>query len=160
MSAEEKKEPESEFIQFRYPRTVMYEHSVGYQSKFAHGLKQCRILATKCPVCGRCTIPPRIVCPFHHVRQEEWVDQGQRGRLVSAFKINFPMFNSRTGELQWWQQPIVAVELEGGARMDGWCSETDTEKLKTGMLLEAVWRPEEERQGRGDDILHWKPVEE
>ena len=158
MSTEQKKE--EEFIQFRYPRQVPYYHALGYQSKFANGLKQGRILATKCPVDGRCTIPPRIVCPMHHVKQTEWVDQGQRGRLVSAFKINFPMFNSRTGELKNWENPIIAVELEGGARMDGWCSETDTSKLKTGMLLEAVWRPEEERQGRADDILYWKPVEE
>ncbi len=158
MSTDQKQE--QEFIQFRYPRQVPYQHSLGYQSKFASGLKQGRILATKCPVCGRCTIPPRIVCPFHHVKQTEWVDQGQRGRLVSAFKINFPMFDPRTRELQSWETPLVAVELEGGASMDGWCSELDTSKLKTGMLLEAVWRPEEERQGRGDDILHWKPVEE
>ena len=156
----EKKEEQGEFIQFRYPRQVFYKHALGYQSKFANGLKQCRILATKCPVDGRCTIPHRIVCPMHHVRQTEWVDQGQRGRLISAFKINFPMFDSRTGELKPWENPIVAVELEGGARMDGWCAETDTSKLKTGMLLEAVWRPEEERQGRADDILHWKPVDE
>ena len=160
MTTEEKKEEQPEFIQFRYPREVPYEHALGYQSKFANALKQGRIIATKCPVCGRCTIPPRIVCPFHHVKQTELVDQGQRGRLISAFKINFPMFNSRTGELQNWENPIIAVELEGGARMDGWCAETDTSKLKTGMLLEAVWRPEDERQGRADDILHWKPVEE
>jgi uncharacterized OB-fold protein len=42
--------------------------------------------------------------------------------------------------------------------MDGWCAETDTSKLKTGMVLEAVWRPPEERKGRVDDILYWKPV--
>ena len=158
MSTEQKQEPE--FLQFRYPREVVFEHSLGYQSKFANGLKQGRILATKCPVDGRCTVPPRIVCPMHHVKQTEWVDQGQRGRLVSAFKINFPMYDSRTGDLKNWENPIIAVELEGGARMDGWCSETDTSKLKTGMLLEAVWRPPEERRGRADDILHWKPVEE
>ena len=159
MSAEEQTQ-DPEFIQFQYPREVTYTHSLGYQSKFANGLKEGRILATKCPVDGRCTIPPRIVCPMHHVKQTEWVDQGQRGRLVSAFTINFPMYNSRTGELKNWENPIIAVELEGGARMDGWCSETDTSKLKTGMLLEAVWRPDEERAGRADDILHWKPVEE
>ncbi len=159
MSAEEQTQ-DPEFIQFKYPREVTYTHSLGYQSKFANGLKEGRILATKCPVDGRCTIPPRIVCPMHHVKQTEWVDQGQRGRLVSAFKIDFPMYNSRTGELKNWENPIIAVELEGGARMDGWCSETDTSKLKTGMLLEAVWRPDEERAGRADDILHWKPVEE
>jgi len=158
MTTEQKQE--QEFIQFRYPRQVPYQHSLGYQSKFANGLKQCRILATKCPVCGRMTVPPRIVCPFHHVKQTEWVDQGQRGRLITAFKINFPMFDSRTGELKSWENPIVAVELEGGARIDGWCSEMDQEKLKTGMLMEAVWRPEEERRGRADDILHWKPIEE
>ena len=160
MAEEEKKEEDPQFIQFRYPRSFPYYHALGYQSKFAHGLKNKRILATKCPVCGRCTIPPRVVCPFHHVKQEEWVDQGQRGRLISAFKIHFPMFNSRTGELTWWQNPIVAVELEGGARMDGWCEEEDTDKLKTGMLLEAVWRPDEERQGRADDIQYWRPVPE
>jgi uncharacterized OB-fold protein len=158
MSTEQKQDPE--FLQFRYPREVVYEHSLGYQSKFANGLKVGRILATKCPVDGRCTVPPRIVCPMHHVKQTEWVDQGQRGRLVSAFKINFPMYDSRSGELKNWENPIIAVELEGGARMDGWCSETDTSKLKTGMLLEAVWRPPEERRGRADDILYWKPVEE
>jgi uncharacterized OB-fold protein len=159
MSAEEQTQ-DPEFLQFRYPREVTYKHALGYQSKFANGLKECRILATKCPIDGRCTIPPRIVCPMHHVKQTEWVDQGQRGRLVSAFKINFPMYDSRSGELKNWENPIIAVELEGGARMDGWCSETDETKLKTGMLLEAVWRPEEERRGRADDILHWKPIEE
>jgi uncharacterized OB-fold protein len=96
---------------------------------------------------------------MHHVRQTEWVDQGQRGKLLSAFKINFPMFDSRTGELKSWETPIVSIELEGGARMDGWCAETDTSKLKTGMILEAIWRPSEERKGRVDDILYWKPVE-
>jgi len=160
MTAEQKTEKKEEFIQFRYPRTVIYKHSLGYQSKFAHALKQGRIIATKCPVDSRCTIPPRVVCPMHHVKQTEWVDQGQHGRLIAAFKINFPMFDSKTGELKHWENPIVAIELEGGARIDGWCSETDVNKLKPGMLLEAVWRPSEEREGRVDDILYWKPVEE
>ena len=110
-----------------------------------------RIIATKCPVDGRCTVPPRIVCPMHHVRQTEWVDQGQRGKLISAFKINFPMFDSRTGDLKTWEYPIVAIELEGGARMDGWCAETDTSKLKTGMILEAIWRPL--RKERGESTI-------
>ncbi len=154
-----KEEPQDPAVAFRYPRVITYKHSLGYQSKFAHALKMGRIIATKCPVDGRCTVPPRIVCPMHHVRQTEWVDQGQRGKLISAFKINFPMFDSRTGDLKTWEYPIVAIELEGGARMDGWCAETDTSKLKTGMILEAIWRPAEERKGRVDDILYWKPVE-
>ncbi|MBM3156802.1 MAG: Zn-ribbon domain-containing OB-fold protein [Chloroflexi bacterium] len=159
MSAAEKQEKKEEFITFRYPRTVVYKHNLGYQSKFAHALKMGRILATKCPVDGRMTIPPRVVCPMHHVKQTEWVDQGQRGKLIAVFKINFPMFDSRTGALKNWENPIVAVELEGGARIDGWCSETDPSKLKPGMILEAVWRPPEEREGKAYDILHWKPVE-
>jgi len=154
------KKQEQEFIQFRYPSEISYEFSLGYQSKFANGLKQGRILATKCPVCGRCTVPPRLVCPMHHVKQTEWVDQGQRGRLLSAYKINFPMFDHRASQLKNWEYPIVAVELDGGARMDGWCFETDPEKLKSGILLEAVWRPPREREGRIDDIFYWKPVEE
>jgi uncharacterized OB-fold protein len=155
---EQKQEPE--LLLYQYPRTAHYWHALGYQSAVIEGFKQGRILANKCPKCGRAMVPARTVCPECYVEATEWVDQGQRGRLVAAFKLGYPFYDRRTGEAKIWDKPIVAVELEGGARLDGWCSETDLEKLKPGLLLEAVWRPPEERIGAFDDILHWKPVEE
>jgi len=158
MTTEEQKQ-EPEFIQYKYPRTQHYWHALGYQTRALEGFKQGRIMATKCPKCGRAMVPPRIVCPECYIEATEWVDQGQRGKLVAAFKIGYPMYDRRTGESQVWDKPVVAVQMDGGAMLDGWCSETDLDKLKPGLLLEAVWRPEEERIGAYDDVLHWKPVE-
>jgi uncharacterized OB-fold protein len=158
MTTEEQTQ-EPEYIQYKYPRTAHYWHALGYQTRALEGFKEGKILANKCPECGRAMVPARTVCPECYVEATQWVDQGQRGKLIAAFKLGYPMYDRRTGESQVWDKPIVAVELEGGARLDGWCSELDFDKLKPGLVLEAVWRPKEERIGAFDDILHWKPVE-
>ena len=152
-------EQQPEYIQYKYPRTQKYTHALGYQTMAVEGFKQGKILANMCPKCGRAMVPARVVCPVCYVDATKWVDQGQRGKLIAAFKIGYPMYDRRTGVSQIWEKPVVSIELQGGARLDGWCSEMDFDKLKPGVLLEAVWRPPEERIGAFDDILHWKPVE-
>ena len=37
--------------------------------------------------------------------------------------------------------------------------EVDPDAVKIGMRVQAVWKPEEEREGSITDILYFKPVE-
>ena len=89
-----KEEPQDPSVAFRYPRVVTYKHSLGYQSKFAHALKMGRIIATKCPVDGRCTVPPRIVCLTWCMGQTMRGGTVQRPSTGHLVAMILPIFNA------------------------------------------------------------------
>ena len=58
--------------------------------------------------------------------------------------------------------PIV-VEIDGASPLHGILhklSEVEPEAVHIGMRVQAVWKPEEEREGAITDILYFKPMEE
>ena len=130
-------------------------------ARFLSGLKQRKILGTRCPRCQRVLVPARLFCPRCFVDTTEWLEIPDRGHLRTFTIVNY------TYEGQPKPPPYILgiIDLEGAGvgflHFVGGIDLTDIEaaarRLRPGLSLRAVWR--EERQGRITDIEHFAPAE-
>lgn len=138
-----------------------------YLSKFFTALKEeGKILANKCPKCQRIIFPPRIVCGFCKVRiedkDENWIELSDKGTVVSYTVVTEREVDRATGEIIGEPYPCSFIRLDGG---DEWTllahflEEPDLDKLRTGMRVQAGWRPKGERRGRMSDIMYFRTIE-
>jgi uncharacterized OB-fold protein len=122
-----------------------------------------KIMANKCPRCGRTQIPPRIVCAECHVECHEWVQLEPRG-VITTFDVTYvPTINPLTGKMREVPYTTGSVLLDGGdATLMHFFDVTDPEKIHVGQRCEAVFRPDQEREGKVTDILYFRviPAEE
>ena len=87
-------------------------HTYGGWSKFFHGLREGRLLGTRCPNpdCGekRIFLPPRADCPDCWARME-WVEAPTTATIYTYSEITYP------GELFRAEAPVhlISVEIEG-----------------------------------------------
>ena len=141
-----------------------YRWDAGYAtSRFLKGLKEGKILGVKCNKCKRVVTPPRLFCEKCFKEMDEWVELPHTGTIntFSLCYITWDMKRIKEPEI-----PIV-VDIDGTDRGDGApvgflhkLGEVKPEDVKIGMRVRAVWKPEEEREGRITDILYFKPEEE
>lgn len=114
--------------------------SVGnWMENFFDGLKQGKFLASKCPVCGRVYLPPRMICERCFARNEEWVELPASGTVKTYTRASVSV--SDTGELVDLAAPetIAMVQHDGAdtciaARLQG-------DDPFIGMRVEAVLDP-------------------
>jgi uncharacterized OB-fold protein len=75
---------------------VRYKYSIGkVAGKFFDGLKEKKILATHCGICGLSFLPPRAYCERSFVPCDGWVEAGHEGvieasTIVTAAFENLP----------------------------------------------------------------------
>ena len=57
------------------PLNPVFNWSVGnWMEVFYDGLREGKIMGSKCPACGRVSLPPRMICERCFVKAEEWVE--------------------------------------------------------------------------------------
>jgi hypothetical protein len=142
----------SEPIVIRQTPELRYRYAAGrYGSAFLEGLRDGKVLASRCAKCRRTLVPPRIACAGCFGKMEEIVEVPPRGRL--------PVLDPFTGV----QRPIPYCY--GMVQFDGtdntfqyFLSEKDPAKLRIGQRVEAVFR--EKREGALADLVHFQPVED
>ncbi|MFH1139047.1 MAG: Zn-ribbon domain-containing OB-fold protein [Pseudomonadota bacterium] len=150
--------PEQELINIPMTVDVPYRFAAGkYLGRFLTELRDNgRLLAIKCPKCGRVQMPPRVVCAVCHVKSEDWVELGLEGTLAAYTIMYLPLTDPTTGK------PHDPPFVYGSVKLDGADSvldhlidiEPDPAKLKVGMRMRVVLRPREQRVGDLSDILH------
>jgi uncharacterized OB-fold protein len=139
---------------------LRYRYAAGrYGSIFLHGLREGKILASRCSKCDRTLVPPRIACTGCFGRMEEIVEVPPRGTLMSYTVVTFPFLDPFTGV----QRPIPygygMVRFEGATNtFQYFLSEKEPARLRVGMAVEAVFR--EQRKGEISDLVHFAPKEE
>ena len=129
-------------------------------ARFLAGLREGKVLGTRCPQCRRVLVPARSFCPRCFVDTSEWVQVSERGRLRTYTIINYRF----EGQPKKPPYIIGIIDLEGAdVGFVHFIGEVDLsdfgkveEVLKPGTLLQAVWA--KERQGRITDIEHFVPV--
>lgn len=141
---------------------VPYRFAAGrHFTRFYHELRNNgKILAVKCPRCGRVQLPPRVVCAPCHVQNDEWVEVSDTGTLVSFTIMYIPLTDPTTGK------PITPPLVYGAVQLDGCDSalsylinaEPDFEKIWVGMRCKVVFRPQAERIGDLSDIRYIDPL--
>lgn len=136
----------------RNPKTWSHYHSYGGWGKFFLGLREEKILATRCSnrSCGekRLWLPPRCECPdCWHAMQ--WVEAPREGRIYTWSVVKYPgeLFKLPPGT------PLITVELEGVCtKMMSWLKDGEPKiglrvravfntKVPTNTILDLAWVP-------------------
>ena len=81
--------------------------------KFLKGLKDKKILAIKCPVCGRLQSPPRETCAICRARNNEWVEIGPKGELRMMEYCYYASPDPLTGETRETPYGAIGILLDG-----------------------------------------------
>ena len=146
-----------------------FRESAGLRlSKFFKALRdEAKILALRCPECGRVIFPPRPVCGFCRITigksSKDWLELSDRGTVTSIVLPTEREVDRATGRIVGEPNPCGFIRLDGG---DEWTvlvhylEMTNLEKLHRGMRVKAVWKPKEERRGRMTDISFFRNVED
>lgn len=123
---------------------------------YLEGLREGVLWATVCGGCRRVMVPPRTFCELCWRPVRRWRTLPGSGR-VNTFSLCYVNWDATRR-----QDPLIpaVVELDGASPQMGilhLLGEVDPLQVEMGMAVEAVWRPEEERQGAITDILHFRP---
>jgi acetyl-CoA C-acetyltransferase len=133
-----------------------YEWDAGVAiSRFLDGLEEGRILGRECRSCERVLVPPRMFCERCFRDTDGWVEVEQTG-VVQTFSIC---------HIRYDMQPLEEPELPAVLAIDGSdggflhkLGEVAPEDVRIGMAVEAVWKPDEEREGSILDIAYFRPL--
>jgi uncharacterized OB-fold protein len=125
-------------------------------SEYLRGLKRGVILARQCRQCRRILVPPRMFCEQCFRPTDRWLEVRDTGR-VNTFSICYIRWDMV--QLQEPEIPAV-IEIDGASPGIGFMhklGEVKPDDVQVGMEVEAVWKPEGEREASILDILYFRP---
>lgn len=135
-----------------------YHYNAGdWRGRFLHALKDKKILGSKCSKTGKVFVPPLVSSPESFAPCDALVEVSDRGVITTFCIVNIPVIGRDL------QLPYVAasVALDGAAlSIFSAIQECKPEEVRMGMRVEAVWKPDGERQGSFEDILYFRPTGE
>ena len=135
-----------------------YHYVAGdYRARYLRALKDKTILGSKCSKTGKVFVPPIVASPESFAPCDELVAVADRGVITTFCIVNIPVIG-RNVEL-----PYVAasVALDGAdISIFALIQECKADEVRMGMRVEAVWKPDGERQGDHADIQHFRPTGE
>ena len=122
------------------------------------GLRAGELRGSHCPRCERTVVPPRAFCEICYGPGVEWVKLRDTGR-INTFSICYV-----TWDMQRVTDPFIpaVIEIDGadpGMGILHLVGGVEPGKVKIGMAVKAVWKPESERTGSITDIRHFAPTE-
>ena len=164
----EEAEPETELVVLKQTISVDQTFATGpVMGRFLKGLKARKILAIKCPVCGRRQSPPREVCAVCRVRNTEWVEVGPKGEMRMLEYVYYASPDPLTGETRETPYGAIGVLLDGcrdeevfwhllnPAQLDQvQMGSVINGRIRHGSRLRPVWA--ENRTGSIDDIKYFE----
>ncbi len=107
-------EQEQELVVLKRTISVNQRFATGpVMGTFLKGLKEKKILAIKCPVCGRLQSPPREVCAPCRVRNDEWVEIGPSGEMRMLEYCYYASPDPLTGETRETPYGAIGILLDG-----------------------------------------------
>ena len=135
-----------------------YHYVAGdHRARYLRALKDKKILGSKCAKTGKVFVPPIINSPESFAPADELVEVADRGVVTTFCVVNIPVIG-REIEL-----PYVAasVALDGAdISIFALIQECKPADVRMGMRVEAVWKPDNERQGGHEDIRYFRPTGE
>lgn len=159
--SQDQEEKQVELVALKQVLSIPQRFSTGpVMGKFLNGLKEKKILANKCPKCGRLQIPPREVCAECKVRAVEWVEVGPEGEIATPDVVYYASPDPLTGQSR--ETPYIAAHflLDGCKGHETlWHDlkpDTDLKYARRGVRVRPVWN--EKRVGAITDILYFEVV--
>ena len=148
-----------------------YEWSLGiYGSKFFQEIRENqRFVGIRCTQCGRVRVPPRRVCGSCYLELDQLVFLPPTGTIVAFTIVNYPFIDPATGI----ERPVPYIygyiQLDGADNIFSHiiktkaviesASKTDSNPIKVGMRVRAVFRNVAEMQGNIQDIQYFEMIE-
>jgi long-chain acyl-CoA synthetase len=160
-SGGEEQEQREELIRLSQVLSIPHRFSTGpVMGRFLNALKEKRILANKCPKCGRLQLPPREVCAECVVRVTEFVEVGPEGLLATPDITYYASPDPLTGETR--ETPYISAHflLDGCKGHETFWHElkpSDIDKARRGVRVRPVWN--ENRVGAVTDIKYFEVIE-
>jgi hypothetical protein len=140
------------------PIKLHYQHSASpEESSFLRGLAEGKLLAQRCPACGKVYIPPRGACPTDGVPTVEEVDLPDTGTVTTFCVVNVDYPGQRV------TAPYVAAAvLVDGADIpfQHLILGCDPDEVRMGMRVKAFWKPRHQWGTTLENIDHFFPVDE
>ena len=140
------------------PVRLHYEHTASpTETSFLRGLADGRLLAQRCPACGKVYVPPRGACPTDGVPTADEVELPDHGIVTTFCVVNVPYPGQRVAP------PYVAaaVLLDGAdIPFQHLILGCDPDEVRMGMRVRAVWKPREEWGTTMENIDHFRPTGE
>lgn len=130
------------------------ENAVGYLRAMAEK----KILGAVSPVDGAVFVPPRGVDPRHGVATGEYVELEPHGHVGSFCVTRVPIPNRDDLELPYVSAWIFLDGADQGFL--GIVAGCETDDVRLGMQVEAVWKPDDALEQSAANILYWKPTGE
>lgn len=157
----QKQDEVEELIRLKQILSIPQRFSTGeVMGFFLNKLKEKKIMANKCPKCGRLQCPPREVCAICHVEADSWVEVGPEGILTVADIIYYAAPDPLTGEIRKTPYISAYILLDGCEDPDTFWHEIDPntphEKLKKGVKVRPVWN--DKRVGAITDIKYFEVI--
>ncbi len=123
---------------------------------YLEGLKNGKLLASYSPSSDRTVVPPRTFDELTWEEIDDLRDLPGTGR-VNTFSLCYVNWDASRRD-----DPLIpaVIELDGASEGMGilhMLAEVDPDNVSLGMAVEAVWKPEAERQGAITDILYFRP---
>jgi hypothetical protein len=140
------------------PIKLGYEHTVSPgESSYLRALAEGRLVAQRCPACGKVYLPPRGSCPVDGVPTETEVELPDTGIVTTFCVVNVP-FHGQQVEVPY----VAASVLIDGAdiafqHLILGCA---PDEVRMGMRVKAVWKPREEWVTSMRNIDHFEPTGE
>jgi uncharacterized OB-fold protein len=137
------------------PITSRYTAGIAGERFFREIKDHARIVGTRCDACGLTYVPAAMFCERCFAELKEWVAVAGRGR-VFTFTVLYRDLDEKVLD-----PPVILayVKLDGA---DGglvhYIGEADTNLVRIGLEVEAVFKDDSERVGSILDILYFRPV--
>jgi uncharacterized OB-fold protein len=135
-----------------------YDYFAGdHKARFLRALKHKKILGSKCSKTCKVFVPALSNSPESFAPATEFVEVADRGVITTFCIVNVPVIG-RNVNLPY---ACASVALDGAdISIFTLIQECDAKDVRMGMRVEAVWRPDGERQGSWEDILYFRPTGE
>ena len=157
-----KEKSDQELVVSRQILSIPQQFSTGpVMGRFLRELRDNkRIMANKCPKCGRHQLPPREVCAVCGVDATGWEELGPEGAIRDFDIVYYASPDPLTGKTRDVPYALCWVNLdgtEGDAPLWHLLDVADIAKVRRGLRVRAVFA--EERNGTMEDIKHFEIIE-
>ncbi|RLG49748.1 MAG: hypothetical protein DRN96_09090 [Thermoproteota archaeon] len=113
------------------PLKLVFDIPISRIEKFWQGLKEGKVLATRCRKCGKMFFPPVADCSECYSQDMEWVELSGEGELET-----FTHILVRPASFQDEEPYTVAIaRMKEGVRVLAWIKDVEPTDLKVGMKV-------------------------
>ncbi len=138
----------------KLPVTSRYTFGLAGEKFFRAIKDEGKILGAYCPKCDFTYVPGVLFCERCLSELDEWVDVGLIGEL-HTFTLLYENYDGSPRD----EPELVAFVEFGDGGIVHRLGEVEPEEIEIGMPVQAVFKPQAERDGSITDILYFKPMD-